>query len=121
MSIIKFQSFTFVNWQLCFFVTLQVLQVINPTVSNANRSAHYAAVILDDLKKIGVHCDRLAVEKDVRRRECGNTVDNRYFLKEGVNASTIQGQPKRNLHKARCCTLSKDVLSTDVLRRLNQG
>ena len=90
-------------------------------MANADKSTHYVALILDDLKKLGVQCHRAIIATAVRGNACGNTSDCRYFLKDGVDASSIQGQLKCNLRKARCCTISKGFLNPDILRRLYQG
>lgn len=76
--------------------------MINPSVSNADKSSHYVAFILEDLKKkLGVPFSRGVVERAIRDGKFGSTCDSRYFLKEGV---TTKGS-KRDLRKARCCTI----------------
>ena len=78
------------------------------------------AIILDDLHKLGV-CGARGVIEEAVSDGCGNPHDNRYFLREGVEASTIQGQPKSNVRKARCCTIKKEILASEVLRRMYHG
>ena len=95
--------------------------MINPEVAKADKSMHYVAIILDDLRKLGIPCQRKVIDKAIRDGSCGNTCDSRYFLKEGSTACSIQGQPKSTLRKARCCTISKAVLNPETLRRLDQG
>ncbi len=90
-------------------------------MSNVDKTSHYVAVVLDDLKRLGVRCQCTVIEKAVRDTACGNVSDSRYFLKKGVNATAIKGQPKQNLRKVRCCTFSKEILKQDTLRRLYQG
>lgn len=95
--------------------------MINPEVANANKTQHYVAIILDDVSKLGVQFHRSEIERAVQVMKCGNTNDNRYFLKQGVAASTMQGQPKANTRKARCCTINKAIVDKDILRRLYRG
>lgn len=95
--------------------------MINPKVTNSTGS-QFVPIILGELsKKIGVTCSRQEVEEAVTNGRCGNISDTRYFLKDGVNVPFISGQPKSNLRKVRCCTIKKEVLSTDLLKRLNKG
>ncbi len=79
---------------------------------------HYVAIILHDLKKLGVQYQQPAIEEAVQNTRGCNTSDNRYFLKDGVQVSTIQGLPKTKMRKARCCTITKSCLNGDILRRL---
>lgn len=96
--------------------------MINPDVNNAGKSIHYLAIIVQDLKKLGVyHQQSAALEKAVRDTRGCYTSDNRYFLKEQVEVSTIQGQPMTKMRKACCCTITKSCLNGDILRRLYQG
>ncbi len=99
---------------------LQILQVINPRVTNANGSTQFVAIVLSELGKLGVPCDKREVEVAVTSGRCGNIKDNRYFLKDGIDSASISAQPKHNLRKVRCCAI-KEVLSTELLRRLNKG
>ncbi len=95
--------------------------MINPEVTNASKTQHYVAIVLDESKKLGVQCQRTVIERAVRDMKCGNSTDNRYFLKQGVLASTMQGQPKSNTRKVRCCTINKAIVNEDILRKLYQG
>ena len=80
------------------------LTVLNPDVTNTDRSIHYIAVILDKYSgvgKFGISTDRCKIEKAVKDSACGNCREARYFLKDtSVNATTIQGQPKDSLNAA---------------------
>lgn len=37
-----------------------------------------------------------------------------HFLKERVKVKSIKGVPKNKIHKARCCTILKGVLDSDM-------
>lgn len=90
--------------------------MINPSVSNADKSCHYVAFILEDLnKKLGVPLSRGVIERAIKDGKCGSTCDSRYFVKEGVTTKT------GSRCKARCCTVKKDVLSSENLKRLYKG
>jgi hypothetical protein len=43
----------------------QVLTVLNPDVTNADKSVHFIAVILDKVNKFGVSTDRCLIEKAI--------------------------------------------------------
>ena len=83
---------------------MQVLQTINPSVSNADRSDYFVAMVLDDvLSKISSTFGKEVIEKSVKASGCGsNTSDSRYFLRKGCSATTLRSLPKQKLHKRRC-------------------
>jgi hypothetical protein len=60
-----------------------VLQVINTEVTNADWSKHDVALILDNLSKLGVQCNKTVVHKANRDfgSVCGNIGDSPYFFK----------------------------------------
>lgn len=99
--------------------------MVNPDVTNSDRSTHYVAIILDKesgVNKFGVSGDRSTIEKAIKDSACGNFREARYFLKESsVNATSIQGQPKGSLRKCRCCCIKKDIIRTDILLRIYRG
>lgn len=92
-------------------------------MANADKTKQFIAVILDKaIKNFDLQdCQRLLVEKAVKDAGCGNTSDCRYFLKEGVKVKSIMGITKNQTRKARCCTILKDVLDSDMLSRIYSG
>ncbi len=100
----------------------QVLQVLNPDVSNKDKSKSYVAVMFADLNLLGVDCQRNTIESVLRQSGLGIINDSRYFLKKDA-PSVHPGQllSKSLYRKVRCCSINKDVINDDVLDRLYQG
>ena len=97
------------------------MTIINPSVTNVEKSDHYIAIVLDSPSKLGVAIEHSAFVKAVRDSACGNIGNNHYFLRHGAEATFIHGQRKSCLRKARCCTIKKDIVKTDILLRLYRG
>ena len=95
--------------------------MINPSVTNAEHSQHYVAMVLDEvLSNLASHFERKYVEASVKSNG-GNACDSRYFLKKGCEATTLSCLPKHMLHKRRCCTINKTVLDAETLQALESG
>ena len=102
---------------------MQVLQIINPSVSNADRSDYFVAMVLDDvLSKISSTFGKEVIEKSVKASGygCGsNTSDSRYFLRKGCSATTLS-LPKQKLHKRHCCIINTTLVDEETLLTLEK-
>ncbi len=94
----------------------QVLQVLNPDVSNKDKSKSYVAVMFADLNLLGVDCQRNTIESVLRQSGLGIINDSRYFLKKDA-PSVHPGQllSKSLYRKVRCCSITKMLLITMCL------
>ena len=87
--------------------------MVNPRVSNANRSKSLVTEYVSQSK--------LSIERAVKDSGLGNRVDARYFLKQGMSAHSLSGLPKSQLHKRRCCTINTKLLDKTLLLDLKNG
>lgn len=95
--------------------------MINPSVTSAEHTEHYVAMVLDEvISKLASHFERKYVEACVKSSG-GNIGDSRYFLKKGCEATTLSCLPKLKLHKRRCCTINKASLDAATVQKLESG
>ena len=95
--------------------------MINPSVTSAEHTQCYVAMVLDDvISNLASHYDRKCVEASVKSSG-GNIYDSRYFLKKGCKATTLSCLPKHKLRKRRCCTINKTSLDAVTLQTLVTG
>ena len=103
---------------------MQALQIINPEVTNREKSKFWVAVALGDLQRFGVQCSRSGLEAAVKNGH-GMVNDSRYFLKQDVSLTVSPGSgdpvPKSFCRKSRCCSSDKSSINEDVLHRLLTG
>lgn len=96
--------------------------MVNPQVSNADRSESFIAVVIDDLLSARlVSQSKVSIERAVKDSGLGSTVDARYFLKQGASADSLSGLPKSQVHKRRCCTINTKLLDKKLLSGLKNG
>lgn len=91
---------------------MQVLQVINPDVSNKDKSCSFVAIAVGDLVRLGVKCQKDELECAVRQQGCGIVNDLRYFLKPDA---TDDRMSKVACRKMRCCSIDKHHIDKEVL------
>ena len=96
--------------------------MINPDVSNKDRTKFYLLVMFTDLNGLGLNCQRSQIDPVLRNSGLGILNDSRYFLKKDAPC-VVPGQmlPKSLCRKVRCCSISKEAIDGDVLDRLYHG
>ena len=98
--------------------------MINPSVTNADRSDEVVAVVVDDVLSAGLSkLDKGSIERCIKDSGRGSTTAARYFLKEDVvfEARSLSGVPKSKLRKRRCCSISICDLDQVTLLDFRQG
>ena len=78
------------------------------------------ALVPDLLPSISIRgFEKTEVERQIKSDAAiGAVQDTRYFLRDDVVASSIQGQPKSNLKKMRCCIINKRIIDKEILLQL---
>ena len=97
----------------------QVLQLCNPHVVNQKKES-FVALVPDSLPSISINgFEKKEIEVAIKGDAAlGAVHDTRYFLRDDVVASSIQGQPKANLKKMRCCIINKTIIDKQILLQL---
>ena len=98
--------------------------MINPDVSNMDRSESFIAVVLDEVGNM-INVTRDEIEAAVKSSGRGSTNSARYFLKRGSKVGrgmvSMCGLPKASQHKRRCCCISKNLINKKCLLDLSEG
>jgi hypothetical protein len=96
--------------------------MINPNVSNIDRSESFIAVVLDDLFNAGLSSmNRVMIEKAVKETKCGSTTNGRYFLKGDERVSSYASVRKTQTIKRRCCSINRSSIDKSIMLSFEQG
>ena len=96
--------------------------MVNPSVTNADRSCEFIAIVIDDALSAGLsQISKGCIERAIKDCGHGSTSDARYFEDVEVECHSLSGLPKCQLRKRRCCSISLSDIDKETVLNFRQG